>query len=970
MIDKTSKTLKSLLLWLMVAAILPVKAKDVYGFMTGNGSDGEVPIGMYKFDSDQLKPQLLTSLMYQFWGGAYVGDKYLMILSDDATGYLTEGLCAYDLDSRQLKLRYAQQPYQCSDLTYDYSTATLYGVMTKSSGEEVAPRLIKIDPRDGSYTKVASLDKKITAIACTYFGDLYAMGDEGTLYEMDKESGELTAVGNTGLKAKTSEAQSMEFDRATGELYWTGLDGNDFTFFCQLDPATGAVVQRKQIDGNALIVGLHIPFTVAPADAPARPQDLKASTGDKGVTLTWTNPSTTYGGATLEDIAYIEVWKNGHLLQTLDMATAGKKMTFTDPSADSNGKVRYIVYAYNEAGRGEGASVKTVTGEDIPGTVTQLTAEKDGENVKLSWTAPTAGKNGGNIRPDQLTYNVTRLPDGMTVKGLKDTCFTDRVNSPACYYTWQVSCQNAAGEGNAEQTQPLIAGRSINPPYTLDFSGQLWRSQWRIVDHNGDGNTWTTGNNFTYNASYTQAADDSLVSVPFRLKSGVHYVVRYDILAPNVYSAEHFRLSLKGNGEERILEDLDGFTTPDFSNPESRSVSFEVPQDGDYQFCMAALSDAAQFMIQISAFSVKEEFETDLAAVEMRTDGQLNQGRKATFKVTVNNVGLKDVSSYTVQLLDRNNQVVAAKEVTTPLTYRNTAYTDLDYTPTAQGLLTLRAVVKADCDGNAANDTTGVCQYTVLGPDETIIEMGGKDYYTDFPFWFSGYPYNYAQAIYWSDEIGGEAGDILQLQYDYANNGKDMTDKPIKVYMANTDNDDMTCGWISEQEMTLVADTVVSFLSGEHTLRIPLHTPFAYTGSNLCIMTQKMDSEASDDIYFYATATDEPRTALYNGDEAEVDLNHVKAAARLNQVRIIKTDRSAAAIHQPETGRLRLLTGTNSISIDGQQAARITVTDLCGKTVARWAHTRRADLSLLAPGVYIVKAEAGGQQAVVKVCIK
>ena len=41
---------KSVLLLLMLTVFAPATAKDVYGFMTGNGNNGEIPIGMYKYD--------------------------------------------------------------------------------------------------------------------------------------------------------------------------------------------------------------------------------------------------------------------------------------------------------------------------------------------------------------------------------------------------------------------------------------------------------------------------------------------------------------------------------------------------------------------------------------------------------------------------------------------------------------------------------------------------------------------------------------------------------------------------------------------------------------------------------------------------------------------------------------------------------------------------------------------------------
>ena len=100
------------------------------------------------------------------------------------------------------------------------------------------------------------------------------MDGKSNLYELDKVSGELTLVGNTGVKCITSEAQSMEFDRATGELYWTGLDENEDTFFNKINPYTAEVVSSSPVENNSLIVGLYIPFTIADDKAPAKPLNL------------------------------------------------------------------------------------------------------------------------------------------------------------------------------------------------------------------------------------------------------------------------------------------------------------------------------------------------------------------------------------------------------------------------------------------------------------------------------------------------------------------------------------------------------------------------------------------------------------------------------------------------------------------------------------------------------------------------
>lgn len=967
---KTNGWLKSILFCLVLTVLAPVKAKDVYGFMTGNSSDGEIPIGMYKFDDATLKPELLTPMMYSFWAGAYAADKYLMILSDDASGYLTEGLCKYDLDSKTLTLRYAQQPYQCSDLTYDYATSTLYGVMVKSMGEDVKPRLIKIDTATGSYTRVADLGRKLCALAATYYGELYAMGDDGKLYELDKVTGELTLVGNTGVKAKTSEAQSMEFDRATGELYWSGLDENDNTFFNQLNPATGQVIQTAQLADNALIVGLHIPFRMAPDGAPAKPQHLAATVKDEGVTLTWTNPTCGYVTTeTLTTLTKVEIWKNGQLLHTIDHPQPGATASYTDTAADTNGKVRYIVYAYNDKGRGEGAFVKVMTGEDSPSCVTGLTLAKTADGVKLSWTAPATGKHGGSLNPANLTYTVSRQPDGKTFADLKDTSLTDTTLTTARYYRWTVTCRNAAGESDGVQTEPFLAGQPLTVPFVADFASADGQACWRVVDHNADGYTWIpVADGYVYNTNYTQAADDSLVSVPFRLEKGRKYVVKYDIKAPDVYSSEHFRLSLKGVAGEQVLEDLNHFTTPGFTDAQTRRVAFTVAESGEGQFCLAALSEPGQFMIQISAFSLEEEHATDLKADSLTATSQLNKGRQTQLAVKVTNNGTQPVDRYTVRLLDSHDAELSACTVDEPLAAGSSSTVSIAYTPTVTGTCTVKAVVKAEGDTNESNDSVAALFY-VLDKDDHLVEVGGKDYATDYPFWFSGYEYSYAQTIYFKEEIGSPKGYITEIHYDYANQGGSLADKHIKVYLSNTDHYSVSEGWIDQGDMTLAVDTVVTFLGGDHTLRLRLQAPFSYAGGNLCVMTQKIDSEKSDAVSFYAMDDEEVRTAVYNGNEPVVDLRKVQGATRVNQVGLVIRDNAAATVLSiPESGRLSLRFADDAAC--ASVPARLVVTDLCGKRLVGPVITSRLSFAGLVSGVYIVTAEADGQHIVQKIIVR
>ena len=72
-------------------------------------------------------------------------------------------------------------------MTYDYSTSTMYGVMTSNYGMPTSPTLIKINLSDGNIEEVAVLSDKIAAIACTYGGEMYGIGSQANLYKINKD---------------------------------------------------------------------------------------------------------------------------------------------------------------------------------------------------------------------------------------------------------------------------------------------------------------------------------------------------------------------------------------------------------------------------------------------------------------------------------------------------------------------------------------------------------------------------------------------------------------------------------------------------------------------------------------------------------------------------------------------------------------------------------------------------------------
>ena len=110
-----------------------------------------------------------------------------------------------------------------TDLTYDYEDDQVYGisVIVSDNSPAVPYILTKVDLEKRTATPVSSLGlaEEMRALAAHPNGYLYGIGASGTLYQIDKETAECTALGV--LHKSQNRLQSAVVDWRTGKMYWT-----------------------------------------------------------------------------------------------------------------------------------------------------------------------------------------------------------------------------------------------------------------------------------------------------------------------------------------------------------------------------------------------------------------------------------------------------------------------------------------------------------------------------------------------------------------------------------------------------------------------------------------------------------------------------------------------------------------------------------------------------------------------------
>jgi hypothetical protein len=238
-----------------------------------------------------------------------------------------------------------------NDLTYDYSTSTLYAASSV---------LYTVNTSTNTYTQVGSLGKSFLGVAANLAGTLYGVATDGNLYSINKTTAAITLIGATGFTP--NYIQSLAFDHNTGRLFWAFLNSSgSASNLIEIDPATGKGFNLGSLGATVTeLLGLYIPY-IANTGIPAAPTNLVVTPGADGAltaSLAWVNPTLTLAGSPAV-LTSVVVTRDGSIIATL----AATATTYTDNSP-TNGTHTYGVYGVNAAGNGLPISTSAFIGVD------------------------------------------------------------------------------------------------------------------------------------------------------------------------------------------------------------------------------------------------------------------------------------------------------------------------------------------------------------------------------------------------------------------------------------------------------------------------------------------------------------------------------------------------------------------------------------------------------------------------------
>ena len=245
---------------------------------------------------------------------------------------------------------------------------------------------------------------------------------------------------------------------------------------------------------NGLLYLDNMALDVEPdATAPAAVDELKASAAEYGanpVTISFKAPQKTINGTTLQSISKIEVKvKNGDVIKNFESPAPGELLSCNDENA-AKGINNYIVTAYNESGAGKRTEISAFVGNDAPSAPLNITVSgnEDG-TLKLSWTTPEKGKNGGYINKAQLSYSAYTVDDDGYAELYADNIKDNSVSLAELDNTGEqhmeffgVSAANKEGESDIMASNSVIMGDAYTLPFADSFANgkmayNIWYSE-------------------------------------------------------------------------------------------------------------------------------------------------------------------------------------------------------------------------------------------------------------------------------------------------------------------------------------------------------------------------------------------------------------------------------------------------------------------------------------------------------------
>jgi len=398
-----------------------------------------------------------------------------------------------------------------------------------------------------SKESVGTMQASLAVMSFDKDGNLYGItasssdtsDDGGRLVKVNTTTGDLTLVGDTGVRPKFDQSGVISpFD---GRLYWfatermVGGGANDaYARLYVVDLATAKAECIGDMPNGDEVVAAWIPAQTIDDNAPGVVHGLSAVFTAPALTgnVKFTLPDKTYSGSNLEGELEWTVSASDKIL------AQGKAASGSDVDAEvtveSSGEYTFEVIAANQAGKSVAAQTSTYIGYGVPKPVgdVKFTVE-DGRHV-VTWEHVTTLDKGEYLDGTHAAYRVVRYPEAVVLhEKLTDNRFEEPALDGAIQSTYyEITAVNGDRSAAPAKSNVIVTGSSVELPYSEDFSDEASFGLFSTIDGNKDNSTWYYSSKSVKIRQTTAGnQDDWLVLPPVQLEEGYSYEMKFNCYA-------------------------------------------------------------------------------------------------------------------------------------------------------------------------------------------------------------------------------------------------------------------------------------------------------------------------------------------------------------------------------------------------------------------------------------------------------
>lgn len=494
----------------------------------------------------------------------------------------------------------------------DPTTGKVYGIFNNAAGNGNDFGCIDYATMERTTIKAlpTTAEEDYFVLAANSQGTLFAINRLGNLVRIDKETGEATLVGATGV-TEVSFNQSATFDLSTNRLYWAAQSRNEASNgLYEVNTTTGRATRITVLPGNAEVQGLYVPES-APASAPQRPADFKANFQKAALTgeVTFTLPTRSKIGELLAGKLSYRLVEGTQELAAAANVDPGTPVSV--PLTLAAGEHTVTLTISGEGGEGDASQLTFWLGHDTPVAPEDVTLSFEGATATLTWSPVTRGLHDGYVEAEAVTYSVKRVNDAKVVaQGLTATKFSETVAFAGVEaYSYEVTATANGMTGAAGTSNKVVATDALELPYFEDFKDADILSLYQVIDQNKDGRTWSyvsASHCVRYNYSTKVDADDYMFTPALPLDDVFEYNLSFSVRVQDAKYPEKLEVRV-GKGEDVSAYDV-VMPARTFTNVNWQriSVPVRVKAADRYRLSFHAVSDKGAYYLFLDSLQLTE----------------------------------------------------------------------------------------------------------------------------------------------------------------------------------------------------------------------------------------------------------------------------------------------------------------------------------------------------------------------------